>query len=95
MVGSPTRQQSALAAIAGQLAVMPEILGALLAGSPGSGARLAMPWRVVTDDPHIASLYTARPPVDRTEFNVDAAHSVDRAFGELKRALRSLAGDGS
>lgn len=56
---------------------------------------MAEPWRVVAGDPDIASLYAARPPIERTEFNTDAADPVDRAFGELKRALRSLAGGGA
>ncbi len=164
MVGHPTRQQIALAAMARQLAIMPEIFGALIVGSlasgaadaasdidlivcplpgqveaawsrrsdmrvtgamvcwdsepeecsqiavhrwvtddmvlveamfaaPGSRARLAVPWRVVAGDPDTAALYAARPPIERTEFNAEAAHPVDRAFWELKLALRSLAGD--
>jgi hypothetical protein len=63
--------------------------------TPGSRARLAVPWPVVAGDPDIAVLYVARPPIERTEFNADAADPVDRAFGELKRAPRSLAGHGT
>jgi Nucleotidyltransferase domain len=55
----------------------------------GSGVRLAEPWRVIAGAPQIAASFAARPPIDRAEFDPAAAHPVDRAFDELKRALRS------
>jgi len=34
-------------------------------------------------------MISARGPIDRSEFNPDAAHPVDRAYEELKQALRA------
>ena len=58
----------------------------------GSGVRLAEPWRVIAGDPEVAASFVPRPPLDRSEFDPDAAHPVDRAFEQLKRAIRA-AGD--
>jgi hypothetical protein len=161
MVGEPVRQQRHLGHIAGQLAGMPEVLGAILVGSmaggvadacsdidllvctkdgefgaawtrrhdlhgtdalacwdqgpqeggeigvhrwvtgdmvlvealiagPGSGVRLARPYRVVAGDPDVAGRFEPRPPIDRAEFSRDGAHPVDLAFDDLKVALRAM-----
>lgn len=66
------------------------VLVEALFASPGSGVRLATLWRAVAGDPGAASLFAPRPPIDRAEFDQDAAHPVDRAFDDLKRALHSL-----
>ncbi len=67
------------------------VLVEALFAAPGSGMRLARPWRVVVGDAGVASSFTPRPPVDRAEFNLDA-HPIDRAFDDLKRALRAADG---
>jgi hypothetical protein len=161
MVGEPVRQQRHLDDIAGRVAAMPEMLGAILVGSlaggvadacsdvdllvctgdgefaaawarrhdlhgtatltcwdqgpqegseigvhrwvtsdmvlaevlfaaPGSGVRLARPYRVVAGDPDVAGRFEPRPPIDRAEFSRDGAHPVDLAFDDLKNALRAM-----
>ncbi len=64
------------------------VLVEVLFATPGSGVRLAEPWKVIAGDASVASLFPARPPIDRAEFDPAAAHPVDRAFSELKAALR-------
>jgi hypothetical protein len=59
--------------------------------APGSGVRLAQPWRLVAGEPGVATSFVPRPPIDRAEFDPGSAHPVDRAFGELKQALRAAA----
>jgi hypothetical protein len=64
-----------------------------LFGEPGSGIRLAPPWRVIAGESRLAERYPMRPPIDRvTEFaGRKTAHPVDLAFEDLKTALRSVA----
>jgi hypothetical protein len=64
------------------------VLVEALFATPGSGVRLAEPWTVIAGDPSVAKLFPARPPIDRAEFDPAGAHPVDRAFSELKAALR-------
>jgi hypothetical protein len=71
------------------------VLVEALYAAPGSGARLARPWTLITGEPEVAAAFTARPPIDRSEMNRDAAHPVEQAYDDLKVALRRLAaGDG-
>jgi len=58
----------------------------------GSGVRLAEPWRVIAGAAEVWTSFRARPPIDRAEFDRAEAHPVDRAFAELKRALRGVPG---
>jgi hypothetical protein len=67
------------------------LVEALFAG-PDSGVRLAPPWRVVAGDPDLALRFTPRPPIQRTEMGSDV-HPVERAFDELKVALRAATRD--
>jgi len=64
------------------------VLVEVLIATPGSGVRLAQPWKVIAGDASVAQLFPARPPIDRAEFDPAAAHPIDRAFSELKAALR-------
>lgn len=64
------------------------VLVEALFATPHSGVRVAEPWKVIAGDASVASLFPARPPIDRAEFDLAAAHPVDRAFTELKAALR-------
>jgi hypothetical protein len=64
------------------------VLVEALIATPGSSVRLAEPWKVIAGDTSVAKLFPARPPIDRAEFDPAAAHPIDRAFTELKAALR-------
>jgi hypothetical protein len=66
------------------------VLVEALFASPASGARLARPWRMIVGDQGVAHSFQPRPPIDRAEFSRDAAHPVDRAFDDVKVALRSM-----
>ncbi|HXW44770.1 MAG TPA: nucleotidyltransferase domain-containing protein [Streptosporangiaceae bacterium] len=65
------------------------VLVEALFAAEGSGVRLAEPWHVIAGDPEVTGSFVPRPPVDKAEFDSHAAHPVDRAFGELKRAMRT------
>jgi hypothetical protein len=67
------------------------VLVEALYAAPGSGARLAQPWTLITGEPEVPAAFTARPPIDRSEMNRDAAHPVEQAYDDLKVALRRLA----
>lgn len=67
------------------------VLVEALYAAPGSGARLAQPWKLITGDHDTAAAFPARPPIHRSEMNRDAAHPVDQAFDDLKLALGRLA----
>lgn len=69
------------------------VLVEALYAAPGSGARLAQPWTLITGEPDVAAAFPARPRIDRSEMNQDTAHPVDQAFDDLKLALRRLAAD--
>jgi hypothetical protein len=66
------------------------VLVEALYAAPGSGARLAQPWTLITGEPEVAAAFTARPPIDRSEMN-RAHHPVEQAYDDLKVALRRLA----
>jgi predicted nucleotidyltransferase len=66
------------------------VLVEALFATPGSGVRLAQPWRIIAGDPQVADAFGSRPPIDRSEMDREAAHPVDRAFDDLKEALRCL-----
>lgn len=70
------------------------VLVEALFAAPGSGVRLAQPWRIIAGGPQVAGAFASRPPIDRSEMDREAAHPVDRAFDDLKVALRCLAGPG-
>jgi len=64
------------------------VLVEALFSAEGSGVQLAEPWRVVAGDPDVVASFVPRQPIDRAEFDREAAHPLDRAFEDLKRALR-------
>jgi len=67
------------------------VLVEALFAAPSCGVRLAQPWTLIAGEPEASAVFPARPPIDRSEMNRAAAHPVDRAFDDLKIALRRLA----
>jgi hypothetical protein len=65
------------------------VLVEALFAAPGSGVRLAPPFRPLVGGPEVAASFVPRPPIDRAEFEPGSAHPVDLAFDNLKRALRA------
>lgn len=63
------------------------VLVECLFAAPG-GVRLAPPWRVVAGGADLAERFAPRPPVPRSEMGADV-HPVERAYDELKEALRA------
>ena len=60
------------------------VLVEALFAEPGSGVRLAQPWRLIAGEPEVAAVFPARPPINRSEMNRAGAHPVDQAFDDLK-----------
>jgi Nucleotidyltransferase domain len=56
--------------------------------APGSGVRLARPWKVIVGDADVADQFRARPPIDRAEFDSTGAHPAELAYDNLKDVLR-------
>jgi hypothetical protein len=64
------------------------VLVECLLAAPGSGVRLASPWRVVAGEPGLADRFTARPPIQRAELGA-GVHPVERAYDQLKEVIRA------
>jgi predicted nucleotidyltransferase len=64
------------------------VLVEALFATPSSGARLAPPWRVLVGRADLADRFPHRAPIDRSEMDASVSHPIDRAFEDLKRALR-------